>query len=243
MTNELRAFPSASDVARALAEVFVEAGNAALAERGRFSVSLAGGTTPKAAYALLAGPPFAGALDWNAVEVFFGDERCVPPGDDRSNYKMANDAFLRAVAIPEANVHRIRGEEDPQTAARAYRAELESALGAHPRFDLVMLGMGPDGHTASLFPGEDPQTDDASLVRAVYSQSQSQWRVTFTPAVINAARSVVFAVEGSEKAQTLARVREGPRDVVTLPAQIVAPADGAVIWLVDAAAAAGLARL
>ena len=243
MTNDLRVYPQASDVARALAQLFVDAGNAAIAERGRFFVALSGGTTPKSAYALLAQPPLANALDWSAVDVFFGDERCVPPEDDRSNYKMACDALLTAVAIPDRNVHRIRGEDDPHAAAGAYRDEIERALGDHPRFDLVMLGMGPDGHTASLFPGEDPRTDDDALVRAVYSSSQTQWRVTITSVVINAARTVVFAVEGSGKAKTLALVREGPRDVIRLPSQIVAPANGELIWLVDSAAASGLENL
>ncbi|HTU70322.1 MAG TPA: 6-phosphogluconolactonase [Candidatus Baltobacteraceae bacterium] len=226
-----------AQVARALAETFVGRGRGAIEERGRFAVSLAGGTTPKAAYALLAQPPYANALDWKAIEVFFGDERCVPPDHDQSNYKMANDAFIQPLHIPPERVHRMRGEDDPRRAAAAYRVELIGTLGPQPRFDLVMLGMGPDGHTASLFPGTDPLTHDEELVRAVYSQSQAQWRITLTPQVLNGARTVVFAVEGAAKAATLAAVREGPYDPTTYPAQIIAPADGELIWLVDKAAA------
>jgi 6-phosphogluconolactonase len=174
------------------------------------------------------------------VFVYFGDERCVPPDDEQSNYRMAKKAFLDAVAIPPANVHRIRGEIDPATAAADYASILRTDLGERPRFDLVLLGLGPDGHTASLFPGSPPTTDDAALVRAVYAPSQAMWRVTVTPEVINAARTVVFAVEGAEKAAILATVLEGPHDPTTYPAQIVAPEPGRLVWLVDRLAAGTL---
>ena len=235
--GELRVFDTPADVAKALADVFVECGKDAIGTRGRFAVALSGGTTPKSAYQLLASPPYRSALDWSNVEVFFGDERCVPPDDSQSNYKMAHEAFLETVGVPEANVHRILGENDPVDAAIAYRTELVNVLGQNPAFDLVMLGMGPDGHTCSLFPGSDPLEDDASLARAVYAPSQKQWRVTLTPRAINNARSDVFAVEGEAKARTLKQVREGPYDPSKLPSQIVAPNDGRLIWLVDRAAA------
>ncbi len=240
--GELRVYPSPADVATALAQQFVAAAHVAIGSRGRFSVALSGGTTPKATYALLAAPPFAKAIDWSSVEIFFGDERCVPPDHEQSNYRMAREAFLGPLAIPDAHVHRMRGEDDPPRAAVAYRDDLVATLGEQPRFDLVMLGMGPDGHTASLFPGSDPLTDDAQLVRAVYSSSQSQWRITLTPRAINAARAVVFAVEGAGKAKTLAAVREGPYDPTALPSQIIAPTDGTLIWLADDAAASASER-
>jgi 6-phosphogluconolactonase len=233
----LRVYDEPAALAAALAQLVVERGRDAIAARGTFALALSGGTTPKTAYTLLAQPPFAHALDWNATAIFFGDERCVPPDNDRSNYNMAYEAFLGPLHIPPQNIHRMRGEDDPARAAAAYHDELIATLGAHPRFDLVMLGMGPDGHTASLFPGSDPLTDDAKLVRAVYSQSQSQWRITLTPAVLNAARTAVFAVEGAGKAKTLAAVREGPYDPKTYPSQIITPVDGELIWLVDKAAA------
>lgn len=233
----LRVFDTPSDVAAALADTFLATARDAIANRGSFAVSLAGGTTPKAAYALLAQSPRASAIDWNAVQVYFGDERCVPPDHEQSNFKMANDAFMRALALPSAHIHRMHGEDDPAKAAQAYREDILASLGAQPRFDLVMLGMGPDGHTASLFPGGDPLTDNDALVRAVYSQSQSQWRITLTPALLNAARAVVFAVEGAGKTATLMSVREGPYDPSRYPSQIIAPADGTLTWLVDKAAA------
>lgn len=233
--GELRVLADASAVAQALAQAFIDAGKNAIASRGVFHVALSGGTTPKAAYTLLGSPANRDALDWSNVHIWFGDERCVPPDSDQSNYKMAREAFLDAVQIPTWQVHRIRGEEDPAKAAEWCRDGLVAALGARPRLDLVMLGMGPDGHTASLFPGSDPMTDSGNLVRAVYSESQQQWRVTFTPDVLNAGRKVVFAVEGATKKDMLAQVREGPYDPVTFPSQIIAPADGELIWLVDKA--------
>lgn len=237
MLGELRVYPDPNALAQALAKLFIDRAQEAIATRGAFFVALAGGATPKAAYERLSQPPFANALDWKTVQFFFGDERCVPPENDRSNYKTAFDAFLQPLNIPSANIHRMRGEDDPHAGAAEYRGELTHALGEAPRFDLVMLGMGPDGHTASLFPGEDPLIESADLVRAVYSQSQSQWRITLTPQVLNAARTVVFAVEGAAKTASLAEVRQGPRNPTRFPAQIIAPSDGGLIWLADAAAA------
>ena len=235
--GELQVYPDAAAVARALAELIVDVGATAQADRGRFSLALAGGNTPRAAYELLAQEPLRSAMSWSDVFVYFGDERCVPPGDEQSNYRMACETFLDAVGIPKTNVQRIQGEIDPAKAAEAYAAELRTDLGEPPRFDLVLLGMGADGHTASLFPGADPTTDDDALVRGVYSESQMMWRVTITPSVINAARVVAFAVEGVQKAATLAAVREGPYDPTHLPAQIVRPVAGRLVWLVDDLAA------
>ncbi len=150
---------------------------------------------------------------------------------------MAQETFLDAVGIPHANVHRIRGEADPGQAANEYASILRADLGDAPRLDLMMLGLGLDGHTASLFPGTPPDTDDDALVRAVYAQSQMMWRVTMTPKVINLARTVVFVVEGAAKAQILAAVYQGPIDPVKYPAQIVQPVSKRLLWLVDELAA------
>ncbi len=235
--GQIEIFTAPADVASALATLFVEEARRAIAERGRFAVSLAGGTTPKAAYALLAGLPAARALDWRAIEIFFGDERCVAPDDEQSNYRMARLAFFDAVGVPARQVHRMRGEEDPPRAALAYRDDLVATLGPQPRFDLVLLGVGPDGHTASLFPGGDPFADDAALVRAVYAPTQGQWRLTLTPRVLNGARTIAFTVEGAGKAAMLKTVREGSYEPSRYPAQSIAPHDGRLLWLVDRAAA------
>lgn len=204
-----------------------------MAERGAFRVALSGGSTPRAAYELLGQEALRDELSWSDVFIYFGDERCVPPTDEQSNYRMAQETFLDAVGIPHANVHRIRGEADPGHAANEYASILRADLGNTPQLDLMMLGLGSDGHTASLFPGSPPDTDDESLVRAVYAQSQMMWRVTMTPKVINHAHTVVFAVEGAAKAQILAAVYEGPVDPVKYPAQIVHPISGRLMWFVD----------
>lgn len=196
---------------------------------------------------MLAEEPLRSQICWKDVFVYFGDERCVPPGDEQSNYKMASDAFLRKVEIPTKNVHRMHGEEDPDAAAAEYAKILRDDLAlrqapddATPRLDLIMLGMGADGHTASLFPGTDPLTDDDALVRAPYVDKLGTRRLTITPRVINAARHVAIATEGLPKAPALATVLEGPYDPTRYPIQIVSPANGRLTWFVDADAAADL---
>jgi 6-phosphogluconolactonase len=238
--GELRVFPDPATVAAAVADAFVDDARSAISERGAFFVALAGGTTPKAAYQLLAQEPRAGAVDWQHVQVYFGDERCVPPDHPDSNYKMAREAFLSRVPIPEQNVHRMQGEIDPLTAARDYAQLLMQTIGDLPQFDLIMLGMGPDGHTASLFPGTDPLVDNERLARAVYVEKLQTYRITLTPLVINNARHVLIATEGLPKAPALYAVRMGPYDPVQHPIQIVAPVHGRLSWYVDRAAAAEL---
>ncbi len=235
--GELHIYRDSQALARALAELFIATGRMAMAERGAFRVSLSGGNTPRAAYQLLGQEALRDELSWSDVFIYFGDERCVPPTDEQSNYRMAQHTFLDAVGIPHGNVHRIRGEAEPAQAANEYASILRSTLGNAPQLDLMMLGLGPDGHTASLFPGTPPQTDDESLVRAVYAQSQMMWRVTMTPKVINLARTVVFAVGGGAKAQILAAVYQGPVDPIKYPAQIVHPVSGRLLWFVDELAA------
>jgi len=235
--GEIQVYRDPAALARALANLFVSTGRMAIAERGSFHVALSGGNTPRAAFELLAAEPLRDELSWSEVFIYFGDERCVPPDDEQSNYLMARKTFMDAVRIPPGNIHRIRGEIDPGQAANEYATILRTDLGNAPQFDLVMLGLGPDGHTASLFPGTPPETDEEALVRGVYARSQMMWRVTITPKVINLARSVVFAVEGADKAQILFTVCEGPLDPTQYPAQIVNPASGRLVWLVDELAA------
>lgn len=228
-------------LAERLAETVSAAAVEALARRGRFDVALAGGSTPKAAYALLAAPPFADRVDWSRAHFFFGDERCVPPTDDESNYKTAKTRLFDPLGIAPAAVFRMHGEDDPNVAARAYaatlRERLESDAAGTPRFDLVLLGMGPDGHTASLFPGSDPFADDAALVRAPYVEKFATFRITLTPRVLNASRAVVVTTAGAAKASALAAVLDEPTDPPCYPISILCPRDGTLTWLVDRAAA------
>jgi len=244
-------FPTADALMHAAAEAFVRCAAEATRAYGRFAVALAGGSTPTQLYALLATDVYAARVDWDRVQVFWGDERCVPSGNPASNYRMAREHLLDHVPVPEGNVHRIRGEDDPAEAAAAYERELRRAFATPDgpprpapgaRFDLVLLGMGDNGHTASLFPGMAAVRERERWAVAQHVAVVSMWRVTVTPIVINAAAEVAFLVSGPEKARTLRRVLEGPLRPNALPAQAVAPGAGSLRWLVDAAAAAELRR-
>ncbi|MGH7333506.1 MAG: 6-phosphogluconolactonase [Candidatus Rokuibacteriota bacterium] len=233
--------PDRAALMRAAAEEFVKVAGHAQAARGRCSVALSGGSTPAALYTLLASADFARRMDWSHVQVFWGDERCVPPDHPQSNYRMAKETLLSRVPLPAENVHRIRGEDDPKQAAAAYEELLRQSLGGEG-LDLVLLGMGDNGHTASLFPGLPGVSEPVRWVLAQYVEVVSMWRVTLTPAVINAADHVTFLVAGSEKADRLREVLEGPTQVEVLPSQAIQPTPGELHWLVDAAAAARLER-
>ena len=229
--------PAKAEVTRAAADRVVAAAASSIGARGRFTFALSGGSTPRALFELLASEAYRSRVDWARTDVCFGDERCVPPDDPQSNYRMAREALLEHVP---ARVHRMRGEDEPAAAASAYERELRELLGATPRVDLVLLGMGDNGHTASLFPGLHAVEERERWVVAEYVAEVSMWRLTVTPVVLNASAEVLFLVAGADKAAMLHRVLEGPRDARALPAQVVAPRDGRLTWLVDAAAAAAL---
>ncbi len=218
------------------ADTIAEAAAEAIAARGRFTIALSGGNTPRPVYQRLA----TATIDWPHVHVFFGDERCVSPRDARSNYHMAKVALLDRVPIPSENVVRMHGEDPPETAADGYAVELRRALGEDSRLDLVLLGLGHDGHTASLFPGLAAVTETRRTVMASYVEFVGMWRLSLTPVAINAARRVVFVVTGEDKAEILHRVLKGPRQPVVLPAQAIRPAAAPATWLLDRAAAAKL---
>jgi 6-phosphogluconolactonase len=230
--SNVRIVPDLAALVTAAADEFVASAATAVSERGRFTVALSGGNTPKPIYERLATPGYADRIDWSATHVLWGDERCVPPDDERSNYRMAREALLAHVPIPEGNVHRMRGEDPPEAAARSYETELRELLGAEP-IDLVHLGMGDNGHTASLFPGLPGVSEREHLVLAQYVEVVGMWRLTMTPPVLRAARRATFLVSGPSKAEMLARVLDGPRQPVVLPSQSIDTAD----WLVDAPAA------
>jgi 6-phosphogluconolactonase len=196
---------------------------------------LAGGNTPRAAYERLA----VMGLDWSGCVVWFGDERCVPPDDERSNFRMVRESLLDQLGDSGPAVRRIRGELGPDGAADAYERQVEEDFGGRPIFDLVLLGLGPDGHTASLFPGQSTLEERERAVLGVQEAGHEPYvpRVTLTLPAINAAREVVFLAEGEDKADAVRRAVEGPADPAT-PASLVAPAPGALTWLLDPAAAA-----
>jgi 6-phosphogluconolactonase len=233
---DLEVLPSAAALAEAAAGHFVAAAGDAIDSHGQFVVALSGGSTPRDTYRRLGTDALVSGVMWSRVQVLWGDERCVPPDHAESNYRMARETLLERVPVPAANVHRIHGEDDPATAAAAY----EATLRALARIDLVLLGLGDDGHTASLFPGSAAIQEQTRWVMAAHAPAASMWRVTLTPAVINAAAEVLFLVSGGAKAGILRRVLEGPRRPQELPAQAIVPSNGRVRWCVDAAAAAEL---
>lgn len=209
------------------------------AAQAAFSLVLSGGSTPRALYELLTETD---EIDWLKVHIFWGDERCVPPDHADSNYRMAREALLDHVPLPHANIHRIRAEQDPEQAAESYEDELRHYLGPDGRFDLVLLGMGDDGHTASLFPETAALDETERLVLANNVPQLETWRITLTAPLINRARNVAFLVAGENKAAPLREVLHGPRQPHRYPAQMIAPENGRLVWFVDQAAAANLER-
>jgi len=235
----LQVVEDADKLALAAAQWVVLTVQARLQEVDRFSLVLSGGSTPQALYLLLARYPYANEIDWTRLHIFWGDERCVPPEHSQSNYRMACQALLEHVPLPPEHIHRMRGELPPEEAAQAYAQELAQFFGERqPQFDLVLLGMGADGHTASLFPHSAALKEIHKWVAANFAPSQASWRITLTIPALNAARQVAFLVSGADKASTLQRVLEGPYQPDELPAQFIQPA----VWLVDAAAAHLLSR-
>lgn len=224
------------------AELFVRVAAGAVADRGRFMVALAGGSTPRGLYTRLAGEPFRSRVSWPHAWVFFGDERCVPPTDPESNFLMAHETLLARVPVPSGQIFRIRGEEpDTALAAAEYEGRLRTAFEPGPAcFDLILLGMGLDGHVASLFPGAPVLEEKERLVAALETRAAVvPRRITLTLPVVNAARRVLFMIAGAEKARSVADALRNPASA--LPAARVRPAArGVVTWLLDREAASGL---
>ena len=233
MSLSLQVYRDVGELSEAAASFFVEEARKSMDETDRFAVALAGGSTPKRAYEMLA-TRYRDTLDWGKVHVFFGDERTVPPDHENSNYRMAYETLLSCV--PVGSVHRMRGELDPPEAAALYEEELEAFFGGPPIFDLVLLGIGEDGHTASLFP-RTPALD----VRNRWAvenpvEKLGTIRLTLTVPAINAAQRVAFLVAGEGKAEALKGILEGDADPYDYPAKLVRPAGGPD-WFVDRAAA------
>ncbi len=239
---DIRIFPDKDALAAAAAELVVAQAQAAVAARGAFHFVLSGGSTPRALYARLAGAPYREQLDWAQMQVYWGDERCVDPDDAESNYRMARETLLAQVPVPPAQLHRMAGEIQPREAAAQYEHLLRQRWQRAPQFDLLLLGLGDDGHTASLFPHTAALDETARWVVPNYVPKLESWRLTLTAPAINAARTVVFLVSGGSKAVPLVDVLYGERQPHTLPAQLITPASGALLWLVDADAAARLPR-
>lgn len=244
MKFQIRVFKDLEALSRAAAELFAERAAQAITERGRFLVCLNGGNTPARLFQLL-GTDFREKIDWQNVCVFWGDERCVPPREAGSNYGQAWEAFLSRIPIPEANLFRIKGDLEPGEASTDYALTLSrfaSPPFAFPRFDLVYLGMGEDGHTASLFPGSPLDVTEPVLPVTAQYQNRPAQRVTLTPLVFNQARLVAFMVTGENKAAVLAEALSDRYDPARLPVQRISPQNGEALWLVDEEAAGKLPR-
>ena len=241
--REVRVVEDLDELARAAAEEVARAASESIAEHGRFTIALSGGSTPKSLHRLLAdeNEPYRARIDWARVHVFWGDERHVPPTDPESNFGMAHDTLLSKVPVSLDHIHRVRAENpDAARAADEYAWTLRSAFdldeGDIPRFDLLLMGIGPEGHTASLFPGSEALREQRRLVVAPWVEKLHTFRITMTPPVLNAAARMLVLVSGEEKAEALHAVLEGERDPERWPAQILDPV-GRLLWLVDRAAA------
>ena len=238
---DLRRHPDLEALARAAAEGVAGLAQTAVRERGRFTLALSGGKTPVSLHGVLAAE-FRDRIPWEEVEVFWGDERYVSPEDSRSNYRMAHETLLRHVAIPAANVHPMpTAMPEIDEAAEAYERTLRSHFpGPRPRFDLIFLGLGQDGHTASLFPRSPALEERARVVVAVRAEADPPLRLTLTLPAINQAANIYFLAAGREKSEALRRAIEGETDVTACPAAGVRPPQGNLVWWVDEGAASGL---
>jgi 6-phosphogluconolactonase len=244
----IRQLADSNDLFHAAAAQVCRTGQLSIRTTGRFSLVLSGGSTPRGLYELLAQHPYREQVDWNKTEFFWGDERAVPPEHASSNYRMAKEAMLDKLGVPPERIHRIRAEdEDLDRAARDYEEEIEQVLGQvagvgrrPPHFNLFLLGMGQDGHTASLFPNTAALGETERWVVAHDVAKLSAKRITMTPPLINAAHFIMFLVSGASKADVLSQVLQGPRDPQRYPAQLIHPLTGEVRWFVDRAASASV---
>jgi 6-phosphogluconolactonase len=230
-----------AELSRQSAERFSQLVNQSVQGSGRFTVALSGGSTPKHLYSLLGSPDYKERIPWNNVHLFWGDERCVPPDHPESNFGMVRESLLSKIKIPAENIHRMAGEREPQAAAAEYEKHLQEFFGlesgALPRFDLILLGIGEDGHTASLFPGSDALNETRRLVIAPFVEKLNSYRLTLTLPVLNSGAEVWFLVTGASKADAVKKVLRGSAD---LPAAKVQPVNGRLVWFITQDAAPGV---
>lgn len=216
-------------------DIFVESAAEAIRSRGVFTTALSGGSTPGSLYALLA--QRQDEIDWARTQIFFSDERCVPPDDTQSNYRMIRETLLDKAPISPQNVHRMKGEMEPKAAAMDYSNTLRSTMGESPAFDLLLLGIGEDCHTASIFPGSDLPHTNNDLAAAVYVAKLRSYRLTLSPGVITSARLTLVLTSGKQKARAVLEAIQGPSDLKVCPAQLLRESRGKVVWLLDEEAA------
>lgn len=234
--NKIQIYPTAEDVINKMASIFISSAADAINQFGVFSIALSGGSTPTPLYEYLAQDSSGDNLAWNQIHFYWSDERSVPPDHPDSNYRQVYHRLLKPRLIPSENIHRIPGELNPKTAAQIYQQEIIDGFNeTPPRFNLILLGMGTDGHTASLFPDTKAVTDPEQnkWVTANHVPQHPSWRITFTPGLINAAELVIFLVTGKSKAETLLNVLEGPYLPEQYPSQLIKPSNGSLTWVID----------
>lgn len=238
-------YPDTEKLSQESAQYIVRIAQESITAHRRFTIALSGGSTPKKLYGLLAQEPYRSQIDWTLVDIFWSDERCVPPTDAESNYLMAQQVLLSKIPIPANQIHRMPADlTDRDAASYAYTLEMQQTIGSDgvPGFDLIQLGMGPEGHTASLFPHQPSLHEQQRLVMPVTVPKPPPPRLTFTPRLLNAASHILFLVTGAEKQDAVKAVLEGEYQPDEYPAQIVQPAKGEVTWMLDTAAAEKLQR-
>ena len=233
-------YPDIDTISQQAAAYIARVAREAIVTRGRFTIALSGGNTPKKLYGLLGSEPYSSQIDWKLVDIFWSDERCVPPDDPESNYYMAQEVLLQHLSIPVAQVHRMPADRDDRLAASlTYTQDMQRVFSTSgvPDFDLIQLGMGPEAHTASLFPHQPSLRETERLVMPVSVPKPPPDRLTFTPPILNAAHHVLFLATGADKVDALHAVIEGSYNPDEYPAQIVRPPNGEVTWMVDSAIA------
>lgn len=239
----IKIFKDSPELTQAAAEQFVAAAQEAVAQRGKFTVALTGGSSPVELHKLLSQSPYKEQVPWEQTYVFWGDERWVPLTDEKSNAKMAFETLLNLVPVPKDYIYPMYGEGEPEEFALDYEKTLQQHFNQEaPQFDLILLGMGDDGHTASLFPGTKVLSETSRWVQAYYLKPQSMYRITLTALIINQARKILFLTFGQNKANALYEVLEGNRNPDLYPSQLIQPQKGEVLWLVDEAAASKLTK-
>ncbi len=243
--SQVKIFPDFPALSNEAAKLFVKLSTASIKKKKSFSVALAGGSTPRKLYQLLALPEYKEQIPWSGVHLFWGDERCVPPSHPDSNYRMVQEILLTKVQIPSENIHRMPGEIDPEKGARIYDQELREFFAGEgaPHFDLVILGLGKDGHTASLFPSNPSLKEEDRFVVPVDSPEAKHKRLTLTYPVINQAKTILFLVAGEEKAEILSQVFQKEKNSELIPAHGVKAVNGELYWFLDERAAALLKQL
>ena len=244
LRDQIQILPDLEAISHQAASLFVRAAKDAIDRRMRFVVAISGGSTPRKLYGLLGSEEYSSPIDWQRVHFFWVDERCVPKDHEESNFKASFDALLSKVSIPPKNVHRIKSEEDPEEAARNYENEIRSFFKTvdWPVFDLIILGMGADGHTASLFPGSKSLEERERLTVPVYLEKPKINRITLTLPVLNHASQILFLISGRSKATILSEILENGHKKDRYPAGLINPAHGTLLWLIDQEAAGQLKR-